>query len=214
MSARPLSPSGFRPIPRRGLSRLEAAIYVGVSTTKFDELVSDGRMPQPKRIDARKVWDIRALDQAFDILPGEGESESGSDWSDISTDAYGYENTTRSKPIPALAPRYLELAKEDNDSQRTLERMVEEGLARVWEPGEWEAEVRSRPLGKRERAALRAFYEAQNEPPQYIKGTGLDTTERLAARGFVAVVEKRGDRVPFYRITADGRAAWLKLQER
>jgi excisionase family DNA binding protein len=67
MSARALS--DVRPVPRRGLSRDEAAMYVGVSAGKFDELVSDGRMPGPVRIDGRKVWDIRSLDVAFDALP-------------------------------------------------------------------------------------------------------------------------------------------------
>lgn len=33
--------------PRRGLRREEAARYVGISPTKFDELVTDGRMPEP-----------------------------------------------------------------------------------------------------------------------------------------------------------------------
>jgi excisionase family DNA binding protein len=37
----------------RGLSRDEAARYIGVGTTKFDEMVADGRMPRPKRIDGR-----------------------------------------------------------------------------------------------------------------------------------------------------------------
>jgi len=37
------------PPPRRGLRRPEAASYVGVSSTKFDELVEDGRMPAPFR---------------------------------------------------------------------------------------------------------------------------------------------------------------------
>jgi hypothetical protein len=46
-------------------------MYVGISPSKFDELVADGRMPQPRRIDGRKVWDIRALDLAFDELPGD-----------------------------------------------------------------------------------------------------------------------------------------------
>jgi predicted DNA-binding transcriptional regulator AlpA len=58
-------------LPPRGLSREAAAQYVGVSPVKFDEMVEDGRMPKPKRIDARKVWDRRALDLAFDAL-GEG----------------------------------------------------------------------------------------------------------------------------------------------
>ena len=48
-----------KPIPRRGLSREEAAMYVGVSATKFDEMRVDGRMPRPKQIDGRKVWDVR-----------------------------------------------------------------------------------------------------------------------------------------------------------
>ena len=46
-------------------------MYVGVSATKFDELVADGRMPKPKQIDGRKVWDVRKLDLAFDALPDE-----------------------------------------------------------------------------------------------------------------------------------------------
>jgi len=63
--------SEIRPVPRRGLSRNEAAMYIGVSAGKFDEMVADGRMPRPVRIDGRKVWDIRSLDLAFDELPKE-----------------------------------------------------------------------------------------------------------------------------------------------
>jgi hypothetical protein len=56
------------PVMPRGLSRAEAASYVGISPTMFDALVKDGRMPPPKRINARTVWDIRQLDDAFDAL--------------------------------------------------------------------------------------------------------------------------------------------------
>jgi predicted DNA-binding transcriptional regulator AlpA len=63
--------SETRPVPRRGLSRDEAAMYIGISAAKFDEMVTDGRMPAAVRIDARKVWDIRSLDLAFDALPRE-----------------------------------------------------------------------------------------------------------------------------------------------
>ena len=72
-----------RPIPRRGLSRDEAAMYIGISATKFDELVRDGRMPGPKRIDARKVWDVRDLDVAFDALPSENPASQESTWDDF-----------------------------------------------------------------------------------------------------------------------------------
>ena len=56
-------------LPPRGLSREEAAAYIGVSPSKFDELVRDKRMPAPKRIDRRTVWDRRRLDAAFEALP-------------------------------------------------------------------------------------------------------------------------------------------------
>jgi hypothetical protein len=59
------------PVLRRGLSRAESAMYLGISPSKFDELVRDNRMPEPKRIDGRKVWDVRHLDVAFDELPSE-----------------------------------------------------------------------------------------------------------------------------------------------
>jgi hypothetical protein len=39
----------------RGLSRVQAAEYIGVGVSKFDQMVRDGRMPQPKRVDARTI---------------------------------------------------------------------------------------------------------------------------------------------------------------
>jgi excisionase family DNA binding protein len=66
---RKLASSGYCPPPeRRGLSRGEAAEYIGVGVSKFDALVADRRMPAPKRIDGRRVWDRRQLDRAFDQL--------------------------------------------------------------------------------------------------------------------------------------------------
>jgi predicted DNA-binding transcriptional regulator AlpA len=50
----------------RGLSRVQAAEYIGVGVTKFDEMVDNGRMPRPKRIDGRLVWDRLKLDEALD----------------------------------------------------------------------------------------------------------------------------------------------------
>jgi predicted DNA-binding transcriptional regulator AlpA len=70
-----------RPVPRRGLSREEAAMYCGISGTLFDRLVADGRMPGACRIDGRKVWDIRAIDVAFDNLPRD-DAVHRSSWED------------------------------------------------------------------------------------------------------------------------------------
>lgn len=55
--------------PPLGLSREEAARYVGVGTTLFDEMVADHRMPAPKRINKRAVWDRTRLEMAFANLP-------------------------------------------------------------------------------------------------------------------------------------------------
>lgn len=60
--------------PPRGMSREEAARYIGVGTTKFDEMVSDRRMPKPKRIDGRVIWDRLAIDAAFSDLPSGDEN--------------------------------------------------------------------------------------------------------------------------------------------
>jgi hypothetical protein len=74
-------------LPPRGLDRCESAAYVGVSPTKFDEMVKDGRMPRPKRIDARVVWDRHKLDVKFDNLPdddpaiGGMSAGAGDEWS-------------------------------------------------------------------------------------------------------------------------------------
>lgn len=71
-------PKGLAP---RGLSREEAATYIGISPNKFDQLVEDGRMPKPKAIDGRRVWDRVQLDSAFSALPDtDGESGAGDIW--------------------------------------------------------------------------------------------------------------------------------------
>jgi len=56
-------------LPPRLLSRDAAAAYVGIGTTKFDEMVGDSRMPRPRRVDGRKLWDLRQIDSAIDNLP-------------------------------------------------------------------------------------------------------------------------------------------------
>ena len=66
MSAQTLDPYAF---PPRGMDREQAARWIGVGTTKFDQMVADGRMPRAKRVDGRMVWDRYLLDRAFTELP-------------------------------------------------------------------------------------------------------------------------------------------------
>lgn len=61
---------------KRGLTRAEAAQYIGISPNTFDKLVNDGAMPQPKRVFSRKIWDLRALDSAFDLLDSDELDQS------------------------------------------------------------------------------------------------------------------------------------------
>ncbi len=61
---------------------MQAAAYIGVSPSLFDEMVSDGRMPQAIRINSRVLWDRLALDQAFAAL---SDVKNGNDpWEKVS----------------------------------------------------------------------------------------------------------------------------------
>lgn len=58
--------------PPRGLSREEAAWYTGLGVRLFDQLVGEGRMPQPLTGAKRLVWPKAMLDAAFSTLMREG----------------------------------------------------------------------------------------------------------------------------------------------
>jgi predicted DNA-binding transcriptional regulator AlpA len=64
-------------LPRRGLRREAAALYVGVSPSTFDKLVADGEMPKPLRVRGCVLWDVRALDLAFDALGDDATEATG-----------------------------------------------------------------------------------------------------------------------------------------
>ncbi|HVV41578.1 MAG TPA: hypothetical protein VHC94_11000 [Nitrobacter sp.] len=74
-------------LPPRGLSRVQAAAYVGVSPSHFDKLIRDRVMPPPKRLGGRVVWDLKQLDKAFDALDAESDwnhdhddTDTGNTW--------------------------------------------------------------------------------------------------------------------------------------
>jgi hypothetical protein len=68
-------------LPPRGLSRVEAAAYIGISPSLFDMLVKDGRMPSPKRINTRVVWGKLKLDAAFETLDNTDTDGTDDEWS-------------------------------------------------------------------------------------------------------------------------------------
>jgi hypothetical protein len=75
-------PASLAPI---GLSREVSAAYVCVGTTLFDEMVDDGRMPPPRLINGRTIWDQEEVYAAFKALPHRGETigKTKSDWSKV-----------------------------------------------------------------------------------------------------------------------------------
>jgi predicted DNA-binding transcriptional regulator AlpA len=74
-------PPGCLPL---GLSRVQAAEYVGVSPTTFDLMVKEGSMPLARRIRSRKVWLRHEVDEFVLKLPIDGDSDCGDDpWSRV-----------------------------------------------------------------------------------------------------------------------------------
>lgn len=65
----------------RGLRRELACAYLGLKPTKFDEMVKDGRLPPPARIDGVVVWDRLKLDAAFEALDADHEDKN--EWDDV-----------------------------------------------------------------------------------------------------------------------------------
>ena len=66
-----------------GLGETEAAAAIGVSASKFRTLVKDKRMPSPRRLDSRNIWDVDELRAAFKALPHDGEKEISDAWADV-----------------------------------------------------------------------------------------------------------------------------------
>jgi predicted DNA-binding transcriptional regulator AlpA len=60
---------GVLTLQRIGLSRQESATFIGIGVTKFDELVSAGIMPQPRKFGSRKIWVRAELEIALISIP-------------------------------------------------------------------------------------------------------------------------------------------------
>ena len=71
------------PLPHwpRGLNRLQAASYVGVSAATFDRMIAGGMMPVGKRAsENRVVWDLTELDIHFQQLPSVDGGDDVHEW--------------------------------------------------------------------------------------------------------------------------------------
>ncbi|MBZ9818928.1 hypothetical protein [Mesorhizobium sp. CA4] len=68
-------PSSILPdsLPPVGISREQAAAYIGVSATLFDRLIAEGLMPDARILRGRLVWDVVEVAAAFRAIPHRSE---------------------------------------------------------------------------------------------------------------------------------------------
>jgi predicted DNA-binding transcriptional regulator AlpA len=66
-----------------GLGRADAAAAIGISSPTFDKLVDEGKMPKPRLIGTRKLWDVDELRAAFKSLPRDDDEGEIDTWADV-----------------------------------------------------------------------------------------------------------------------------------
>lgn len=208
------------------MNREEAARYIGVGTTKFDDLVKDGRMPTGKRIDGRVVWDRYQLDASFTDLPENGGNMIDAILAKAARNDEYETDLLYLYPAPRQQPKQRrsediprELLKYYRDIGFDPKTMGERELGELQNKAEqeWVASVPGRPIGKRERDALEdlskhgvgVFVDRRE-----VKGCGSDTEDRLVARGYITTKNnaKFPDRIAGYILTKAGMAAWKKIE--
>lgn len=196
------------PAQRLGLSREEAADYIGVSASLFDAMVADGRMPPPKRVNSRRIWDRRRLEAAFTALPGD-EDFPQDDGTSPSGEQHG--NSVLDPSNGPLAEYYAKIGFDPETMDHAdLMRLREEAIA------SWKASIPGTPLNVRERKVLLQFLDhgpGVLVTRDKLKGIGCDTGERLSARGFVETRPhpKWPDRTGGYVLTPTGSEAMKTL---
>jgi predicted DNA-binding transcriptional regulator AlpA len=149
----------------RGLRRTLAAEYIGVSLPLFDTMVRDGRMPKPKRVDNRTIWDKVAVDRAFDLLDG------GSPLDGAGEEVWEVSNEPLIQPHTLPRPSN---AKEEYIPQFQIRQQ------------KWERDVPRYQFSTKEKIALRSLIELGGEADisQMRKGAGGVALQMLALRKY------------------------------
>lgn len=204
------TPNAHAPIEPRGLSLLQSALYVGLSPLLFVALMRMGKMPEPKLIGTRKIWDRHELDAAFEELPRE-----------LAVPEYPAPQTTEAgerQLVPIYVPpptkeqiaavrlkmdmdRYGQSTEGMSDAQ--IDKLEQQWFER------WKRKVIASPLNKREKAALPLLYQERHRVVMHgeIKGAGWTTEDRLEVRGYVTL-NKHNDLTVSWQITKAGIKAY------
>lgn len=68
-----------------GLPEIEAAAAIGLSQTKFREMVAAGDMPKPRIVGGKLSYDVDELRAAYKAMPHQGDAEEAEvdTWADV-----------------------------------------------------------------------------------------------------------------------------------
>jgi hypothetical protein len=89
----------------RGMSRLRAAFYVGITPQAFERMVAAGDMPKPTRLEGRQLWDRFAVDKALDLAFG--TNSQGEEIVEFEAGPPISEWPIETRPLPLLQERAL-----------------------------------------------------------------------------------------------------------
>jgi hypothetical protein len=64
----------------RGLRRVDAARYLGISPSHFDKQVRAGAIPAPLQLFGVNIWDRATLDALFDGVP---QANNDNEWDSV-----------------------------------------------------------------------------------------------------------------------------------
>ncbi|MET4211438.1 hypothetical protein [Bradyrhizobium sp. LA2.1] len=125
----------------RGLNRIQAATYIGVSHALWDRMVAAGDMPKPKRFYGRTIWDKIAVDRLFDLLDGGNSLDlAGEEIFEFAAGPPISEWPIETRPLPQLQERALAHMYEfregpffraDGCGQKTYAALTELGLVEI-----------------------------------------------------------------------------------
>jgi len=197
-----------RPIQRLALSRAEVALTIGVSVGSVDQMVAEGVLPPPRQWHSRKLWLVSEVEAHLNDLPMAGEFTKSMDHRQA---AHAPSRPLSLSPMPdELREWYARIGfnpQTMNETDRI--RLMKEADER------WKATIPGKPPGKLERGALLQM--TKYEVGEFIafhkiKRCGGDTSDRLAARGFIEVRMREPDILEGFILTPVGLEAAKALE--
>jgi predicted DNA-binding transcriptional regulator AlpA len=65
------------------VSRETAAELLGISAGTFDKLVKAGKLPEPREVESRILWDSAEIRAAWRAMPRRGQQPPGNEWDSV-----------------------------------------------------------------------------------------------------------------------------------